>query len=213
MSIWNGLAFPRPFHREVEAPGSPFAEADAGPRFHSTAAGDLTDLPLMTIDGQATLDFDDAISLEECGGSPLPGGPYRGCGPFYQKRRFPGPGRPSSGAAPSTCRTSGSPCFPQSLAEGLCSLRLGEERPAISTLIRIYPNADIIDYEVVASRIRVAHQLTYFDVNQMADGHKELGLLHGIADAFQAPAFWPRGRCRSPCRKSASGSMRPARSR
>ena len=28
---------------------------------------DLTHIPLMTIDGQGTLDFDDAISIEEMG--------------------------------------------------------------------------------------------------------------------------------------------------
>ncbi|MBI9087255.1 MAG: RNB domain-containing ribonuclease [Desulfobacterales bacterium] len=145
---------------------------------------DLTDLPLMTIDGQATLDFDDAISIEELGDHLRIGIHIVDVGHFIKK------GDPLDQAA--LARGSSIympdrriPMLPHSLAEGLCSLRMGEERPAISTMIRIHPNADIIDFEVFASRIRVARQLTYFDVNQMADDQRDLLLLRGVADAFR----------------------------
>ncbi|MBW2635750.1 MAG: RNB domain-containing ribonuclease, partial [Deltaproteobacteria bacterium] len=54
--------------------------------------------------------------------------------------------------------------LPPSLAEGLCSLMAGELRPAISILVKLMPSAEIMDYEVVASWIKVKRQLTYYDV-------------------------------------------------
>lgn len=145
---------------------------------------DLTDLPLMTIDGQATLDFDDAISIEEVDGHLRIGIHIVDVGHFISR----------GDAIDRAAQERGSsiympdrriPMLPPSLAEGLCSLRRGQERPAISTMVRITPNADVIDYEVFASRIRVARQLTYFEVNQAAEDQRELVLLRQVAEAFR----------------------------
>ena len=145
---------------------------------------DLTGLPLMTIDGQATLDFDDAISIEEVDGHLRIGIHIVDVGHFISR----------GDAIDRTARERGSsiympdrriPMLPPSLAEGLCSLRQGQERPAISTMVRITPNADVIDYEVFASRIRVARQLTYFEVNQTAEEQRDLVLLRQVAEAFR----------------------------
>jgi exoribonuclease-2 len=51
------------------------------------------------------------------------------------------------------------PMLPPSLAEGLCSLRADELRPAISVLVKLTPSAEIMDYDVVASWIKVKRQL------------------------------------------------------
>jgi exoribonuclease II len=164
--------------RMVHAPAEPASAASANGR------RDLTDLSLMTIDGQATLDFDDAISLEDMGDHLRLGVHIVDVGHFVKK------GDPLDTAA----LERGSsiympdqriPMLPQALAEGLCSLQAGKDRPAISTLIRIYPNAELIDYEVVASRIRVARQLTYFDVNQVADADPDMVRLRGVASGFR----------------------------
>jgi len=77
------------------------------------------------------------------------------------------------------------PMIPASLAEGLCSLKAGELRPAISILARISPNFDLIDYEVIPSLVRVKNQYTYFDVNTVADKDPEIVALHAIAKRFR----------------------------
>ena len=75
--------------------------------------------------------------------------------------------------------------LPPSLAEGLCSLRADELRPAISVLVKLSPTAEILDFEVVASLIKVKRQLTYYDVNIVAEEDKEILTLHKIAQQFR----------------------------
>lgn len=77
------------------------------------------------------------------------------------------------------------PMMPPSLAEDICSLRAGELRPAVSTLIKLSPQGEIIDYEIVPSRIRVKDQLTYYDVNMIAEEDKNISVLHDIAQKFR----------------------------
>jgi exoribonuclease-2 len=74
--------------------------------------------------------------------------------------------------------------LPASLAEGLCSLKAGEIRPAISTMVNLSPSLEIIDYEILPSLINVKHQLTYYDVNQTADQNQEVLILREIAEKF-----------------------------
>jgi exoribonuclease II len=145
---------------------------------------DLTSVTLTTIDGQATLDYDDALSLEEHNGGfrlgvhivdvaeSVPKGD-----PVDQEALLRG----SSIYMPDQKIS----MLPPSLAEGLCSLKAGEIRPAISTLIQLSADLDILGYEVVPSVVRVTHQLTYYDVNLAVDAHRELSLLQAVAKKFR----------------------------
>jgi exoribonuclease-2 len=148
------------------------------------ARRDLTHMPLMTIDGQGTLDFDDAISIEEAGDSLRLGVHIVDVSHFVPK------GDPVDQEA----RVRGSSIYmpdqkismlPSVLAEGLCSLKAGELRPAISIMIDLSPQADVVDYEILQSLIRVKHQLTYYDVNNVADENQQVRLLRDIAQKFR----------------------------
>ncbi|QTA91318.1 ribonuclease catalytic domain-containing protein [Desulfonema magnum] len=145
---------------------------------------DLTDLPLITIDGQATLDFDDALSIEDRGDHYCLGvhiadvGHYVKKGDKIDREAII---RGSSIYLPDQKI----PMMPPSLAEDICSLRAGELRPAVSTLIKLSPQGEIIDYEIVPSRIRVKDQLTYYDVNMIAEEDKNISVLHDIAQKFR----------------------------
>ena len=145
---------------------------------------DLTDIPLITIDGQATLDFDDALSLEMIDGLYRLGIHISDVAHFVEK----------DDAIDGEAAVRGSsiytpdqkiPMLPPSLAEGLCSLRADELRPAISVLIKLTPAADILDYDIVASWIKVKRQLTYYDVNMVAEEDKEIQVLGNIARKFR----------------------------
>lgn len=145
---------------------------------------DLTGLPLMTIDGQSTLDYDDAISYEDLGDSVCLGVHIVDVGHFVKKEdpvdreaRL----RASSIYMPDRKIS----MLPQALAEGCCSLKAGELRPAISTMIRIGKMSEILDYEIVPSLIRVQRQLTYYDVNTIADSSPEIAGLCDIAAKFR----------------------------
>jgi len=159
--------------------------ADSSPTIHSdNRRRDLTELPLMTIDGQATLDYDDALSLERKHDHCLIGIHIADVSHFIRNGDaidLEAMARGSSIYMPDQKI----PMLPPSLAEGLCSLKAGHVRPAISIMARVSAMAEILDYEVFPSVIRVASQLTYFDVNTVADEHPDIIILHDIAKKFR----------------------------
>jgi len=145
---------------------------------------DLTMLPLITIDGQATLDFDDALSIENKGDHYCLGIHIADVGHSVRK------GDPIDREA--LVRGSSIylpdqkiPMLPPDLAEDICSLKAGELRPAVSTLVKLSLSGDILGYEIVPSLIRVKHQLNYNEVNQMAEEDKDISLLYDIAKKFR----------------------------
>jgi len=145
---------------------------------------DLTSLPIMTIDGQGTLDFDDALSIEDYGNYFRLGVHIVDVGNFIQK----------GDRIDQEAQARGSSIYmpdhkismlPSILAEGLCSLKADEIRPAISTMINLSPSGEMIDYEIIPSLIKVKQQLTYYDVNIVADENKEMVILRDIAEKFR----------------------------
>ena len=144
---------------------------------------DLTDLPLMTIDGQATLDFDDAISIEKIGDQFRLGIHIVDVGHFVHRGDIIDQEALSRGSSIYMPDQKIS-MLPAGLAEGLCSLKAGEIRPAISTMVNLSPSLEIIDFEILPSLIKVKHRLTYYEVNQEADQNPDILILCGIAEKF-----------------------------
>ncbi|UCE54641.1 MAG: RNB domain-containing ribonuclease [Desulfobacterales bacterium] len=145
---------------------------------------DLTSLPIMTIDGQGTLDFDDALSIEDYGNYFRLGVHIVDVGNFIRKGDLidqEAQDRGSSIYMPDHKIS----MLPSSLAEGLCSLKADKIRPAISTMINLSHTGEIIDYDIIPSLIKVKQQLTYYDVNIVADENKEMMILRDIAEKFR----------------------------
>jgi len=145
---------------------------------------DLTALSLMTIDGQSTLDFDDALSIEKKGNHYRLGIHIIDVGRFVLKGDCIDQEALSRGSS-IYMPDQKIPMLPAMLAEGLCSLKAGELRPAISTMVNLSPSMEIIDYEILPSMISVKHQLTYYDVNLTADQNQEVVILREIAEKFR----------------------------
>ena len=145
---------------------------------------DLTDVSLITIDGQATLDFDDALSLEMIDGVYRLGVHISDVAHFI-KRDDPIDCEASARGSSIYTPDQKIPMLPPSLAEGLCSLRADELRPAISVLVRLTPSAEIMGYDIVASWIKVKRQLSYYDVNVVAEEDTEIQTLGNIARKFR----------------------------
>jgi exoribonuclease-2 len=152
--------------------------------FADNTRKDLTTLPLMTIDGQSTLDYDDAISIEDCGDHYRLGvhivdvAHYIRKGDLLDQEAL---NRASSIYMPDQKI----PMLPSSLAEDICSLKAGELRPAVSIMVNLSPLLELIDYEIFPSLIRVKHQLTYYDVNIAADENRDFKILRDIAAKFR----------------------------
>ena len=145
---------------------------------------DLTDLSLMTIDGQSTLDFDDAISIEEKNDHYRMGVHITDVGYFIKKGDLLDQ-EAMSRASAIYMPDQKIPMLPACLTDDLCSLKADELRPAISILIDLDRFSEIIDYEIVASIVKVKRQLTYYDVNNIADEDPDIIILHDIAKNFR----------------------------
>lgn len=145
---------------------------------------DLTHLHLMTIDGQATLDFDDAISIEVTPGQYTLGIHIADVGHFVGKGDaldLEARSRVSSIYMPDQKIS----MLPPVLAEGLCSLRAGAFRPAVSTLVKLGTDFELLDVDIVPSVVRVNDQLTYYDANVSATTDPKLKVLLEFAREFR----------------------------
>jgi exoribonuclease-2 len=174
---------PLEFSAEVLSHAEQIA-ADFTPVTDSYPRKDLTHLPLMTIDGQSTLDYDDAISFEDYGDSCCLGVHIVDVA-HYVKKDDPIDQEARLRASSIYMPDRKIPMLPTRLAEGYCSLKAGELRPAISMLIHLNKYSEILEYEIVPSLIRVQRQLTYYDVNLVADSSREIACLCDIALKFR----------------------------
>jgi len=143
----------------------------------------LITLPLMTIDGQGTLDFDDALSIEPEGSYYRVGVHISDVCAYVKKGDIIDQeiiNRGTSIYMPDMKI----PMMPPRLAEDVCSLKAGEVRPAISVFFKVSRFAEVFDFEVVPSIIKVSRQLTYHDVDAMVDSDESVWTLHEIACNF-----------------------------
>jgi len=145
---------------------------------------DLRDLPMMTIDGPSTQDFDDALSVTQAGDHYLVGIHITDVGYFVAKED------PLDQVARERCSSIYMPdgkisMLPARLSEDACSLKAGQDRPAISTLVHITPRAEIIGFEIVPSLIRVERQLTFQDVDVMVADDPMMKAIYAIAQNYR----------------------------
>jgi exoribonuclease-2 len=145
---------------------------------------DLRHLPLITIDGPSTLDFDDALSIEVKESHIELGVHITDVG--YHVSKDDPIDRHSRNRASSIYLPEGKiSMMPSLLSEQLCSLRAGEDKPAISTLVRITPRAEIVGYEIVPSLIRVDRQLTFEDADLLVEKDDTVKAMLDIALAYR----------------------------
>lgn len=159
-------------------------DADIDFSLLSAKRKNLISLPVMTIDGQGTLDFDDALSIE-------PEGSYYRVGVHisdvctYVKKGDTIDQEIINRGTSIYMPDMKIPMMPPRLAEDVCSLKVGEVRPAISVFFKVSRHAEVFDYEVVPSIIKVNQQLTYHDADAMVDSDESIWLLHEIACNFR----------------------------
>lgn len=149
-----------------------------------TGREDLRHLPVFTIDGPHTEDFDDALSVEIQGdhiqigihitdaaalidaGSHLDReASLRGSSLYLPRRQIP--------------------MFPPELAHDRLSLIRGEDRPAVSLLTRFDRDGNLQDYRFVLSLINVKRQLTYDTVNEQMEMDETFSALFQICSKLQ----------------------------
>ncbi len=152
--------------------------------FSRNGREDLRSLPIITIDGPKTRDFDDAISLEFVDNdirigvhiadvaaiihhqSPIDAAAKERASSLYLPRRQ-------------------IPMIPKDLSQDLLSLKEGCDRPAISLLARFNRDGTMLRYRFCASTICVQRQLTYGDVNENLLAKERFRELHRLAEILR----------------------------
>lgn len=145
---------------------------------------DLTSLDIITIDGESTKDFDDALSIEKENDHYILGVHIIDVDHYVKKGDILdqcGLNRGSSIYMPDLTV----PMLPPILSENICSLKKKEIRPAISTMVRLNRFFEIIDSEIVPSVIQVKRQLNYDETCQMIETDEDIKTLYLCAKAFR----------------------------
>ena len=141
---------------------------------------DFRDLPIFTIDGPTTRDFDDALHIEKQGENYLVGIHISDVSLFV---------KPGTALFDEALKRGTSiyfpekplPMFPASLSEDKLSLLKNRERPTVSFLVLLSPTAEILKYELVHSIISVKRQLTYNEADRLISQEKELAALAALS--------------------------------
>ena len=145
---------------------------------HLIAEGrrDFRELPLLTIDGSQTKDYDDALHILKKGENFEVGihiadvAHYVKPGsPLYQEALQ----RVTSLYFPDAMV----PMLPPEISEDLCSLIAGRERLALSYLVMLSPEGEVLDFSIVRSVVTVKRQLTYVESDLSIEKDEELRCL------------------------------------
>jgi len=164
---------------QVASMAAQLGSSEAQPRM------DLTSLHAVTIDSESTHDFDDALSCEVRNGVMLlgihiadPAGVITPDSLLDREARDRG--------TSIYCPEGKIPMLPALLSEGALSLVAGELRPAMTVLVSLTLEGEILDYQITPSLIRVAERLTYADVDARIGTDPQLTQQFEIASHLRA---------------------------
>jgi exoribonuclease II len=146
----------------------------------------LTHLEVMTIDGERTRDFDDALSLEALDGGWRLGIHIADVSTLVKAGSLldlEAQERGTSIYLPETRL----PMFPEEISENTLSLLASQERPALSFLVELSPEGEIGPWQIQPSLIKVKRRLTYYEVDEfLAERDETLAALIRLTQKLKA---------------------------
>lgn len=142
---------------------------------------DLCELDVFTVDSATTRDYDDALSVRELESGLFEVGIHIADAAELVTQSTPldreAEARASSVYLPDE-RVS---MLPSLLSEGILSLQAGRKRLALSFLIKMDSEANVLETRVCPSLVTVRRQLTYEQVNKSIEGDSGLRALFELA--------------------------------
>ncbi|UYG05881.1 exoribonuclease II [Halomonas sp. LR3S48] len=158
---------------------------------------DLTAEPFFTIDGEKTRDMDDALRIE-----PREEGGWRLTVAIADPTAYVEEGHAADLEARTRAFTVYLPgqnvtMLPEQLADDLCSLREGEERPALACTLEVEADGSLGEYRFFAATVRSQAKLVYDRISDWLEGQGEgtpaeeiAGQLRALRDMTEARAAW-----------------------
>ncbi|MCD7750547.1 MAG: ribonuclease R [Lachnospiraceae bacterium] len=153
-------AFPDQVLRQAERVAVPVSEADCLGRM------DLRNVQMVTIDGEDAKDLDDAVSLTVEDGLYHLGVHIADVTNYVQENSALDKEALKRGTSVYLADRV-IPMLPPALSNGICSLNEGEDRLALSCLMTIDEDGNVMDHMLTESVIRVDRRMTYTSVNQI----------------------------------------------
>ena len=170
------LSIARSFGLSTEFPDKVITQGDRlnKPVFEGDLNGrnDYRELLCVTIDGEHSKDFDDAVSLTVEDGEYLLGVHIADVANYVQE----------GSALDVEAKKRGNsayllnivlPMLPESLSNGICSLNEGVERLTLSCMMRFTKEGELISHEISESVIISKRRMTYTEVNQILTDKKK----------------------------------------
>lgn len=162
---------PVDFPPEVLAETEPLSDQIEIPEEERKWREDLREVPMVTIDGEDARDLDDAVSLKKLDDCYELGVHIADVSWYVREGTALGQEAFKRGTSVYvTDRVV--PMLPKKLSNGLCSLNEGEDRLAMSCIMRMDPQGRILDHRVVESLIRVDHRMSYTNVQYILEGSR-----------------------------------------
>lgn len=170
MAIVKGYDLPVEFGERVlnqaERVAKEVSEADTEGRM------DLRDMVMVTIDGEDAKDLDDAVSVSMEGEDYLLGVHIADVTNYVQE---------NSALDKEALKRGTSvylvdrviPMLPHTLSNGMCSLNAGEDRLALSCLMRIDAKGQVTDYKIAETVINVDRRMSYTAVKKILEEQDE----------------------------------------
>jgi ribonuclease R len=180
----------RKFHIPHRFPADILAEAQSIepviPARELRRRWDFRNLPIVTIDGEAARDFDDAVTVRR-----LHSGNFELQVHIADVAQFVTEGS----AIDCEARTRGTsvyfpdravPMLPMELSTDICSLRPKVDRLVMSCLMEIDRHGEILGYDIAPGVIRSVERMTYTNVNLILEGDKAIRDQYAhIVDVFE----------------------------
>lgn len=171
LSVVKGLDIPSEFPVEVlleaEKANKPVKKKQIKKRL------DLRKIPMVTIDGDHTKDFDDAVSVGIRGDEYILGVHIADVAEYVTEDSCLDEEAVKRGTSVYLCDRV-IPMLPKELSNGICSLNEGEDRLALSCIMTVSKEGKVLDYVIDESVINVDHRMTYHDVTEIINGNEQL---------------------------------------
>lgn len=160
--------FPEDVHQELEN------IADTVLENQKKGRRDFTKNTVITIDGDDSKDFDDAVYVKILDNGNYQLEVYIADVAEYVKEESPLDVEAFKRGTSVYLADRVIPMLPRKLSNGICSLNEGVERLVLACLMEIDLKGNLVNYEIVEGVIKSCHRMTYNNVNKILNQDKEL---------------------------------------
>ncbi|MCR5113589.1 MAG: ribonuclease R [Acholeplasmatales bacterium] len=162
------LEFPDDVREEVKSIPSSVTEAEIRGR------KDWRDLNIITIDGDDSKDFDDAVYLDYTKDGNYKLGVFIADVSHYVREGMPLDKEGFKRGTSLYLADRVIPMLPHELSNGICSLNPDVDRLVLACIMEIDQKGKLVNYDISEGVIRSHHRMTYNNVNKILNDDKEL---------------------------------------